>query len=481
MRRGSPRPRHSCLPDGATNFDAGAEAAAFAETCGLVLDDWQRWCLDQLLSERADGAWAATIGLLLMPRQNGKNAVLEALELAALYLFDEPRILHTAHQAKTAADHQRRMVALVRANPELEAITQVYDANGKEALLRLDNLARLEFITRGKKTARGGSPSRVVFDEALFLTDDQIQAIVPSLSAQSMNADGPPQMIYTSSAPLPDSFLLHRLRDRMLSGEASSMFGAEWGCELGCDISDRDLWYESNPGMGIRISEEWVAENELAIMTEEAFAIERLGVVYPPLTDAKDVKLPPDAWSATLSPAADAEPGKITLTFDVSKDGEWSSIAIGAGTIFDPYVEVIEHRQAAGWLPRRLVELVDKWQPLAVGCNGAGPAGAQVGPVLQAFREAGISADLLHQMSAPEYKQACGGFYTDVVEGRLRRPDGQGPLDNAAANAAERPLGDAWAWDVRSATVPISPLVAVTIARALLPTEVPAAAPVFVY
>jgi hypothetical protein len=42
-------------------------------------------------------------------------------------------------------------------------------------------------------------------------------------------------------------------------------------------------------------------------------------------------------------------------------------------------------------------------------------------------------------------------------------------------------LGDAWAWDVRNATVPISPLEAVTVARFLLPTEVPVAAPVFAY
>jgi len=483
VRQGRQRPRRSCLPTGAVSFAAGAEAAAFAETCGLVLDDWQRWCLDHLLSERADGSWAATIGLLLLPRQNGKNAILEALELAALYLFDEERVLHTAHLAKTAADHQRRMVALVKANPDLDAITKVYDANGKEALVRTDNGARLEFITRGKKSARGGSPSRVIFDEALFLTDDQIQAIVPSLSAQSMNAAGPPQMIYTSSAPLPDSFLLHRLRDRMLSGDASSMFGAEWGADLGVDIHDRDAWYDHNPGMGIRIAEEWVAENELAIMTEEAFSIERLGVVYPPLTDAKDVKLPADKWDATVTHRhVDVEPGAITIAFDVSRDGEWSSIAIAAGDIAAPYVEVIDHGKGVGWLPARIVELCAKWKPLAVGCNAAGPAGAQVAPVLEAMRNADIDVDVLRPMNASDYKSACGGLFTDVVEGRLRRPPDQGPLDVAAHNAADRPLGDAWAWDVRHATVPISPLVAVTIARALLPSEPPVAlAPVFAY
>jgi hypothetical protein len=109
---------------------------------------------------------------------------------------------------------------------------------------------------------------------------------------------------------------------------------------------------------------------------------------------------------------------------------------------------------------------------LAVGWNNAGPAAAQAGAVLDAFRTAGVDVALLNPVNTSDYKAACGGFYSDVVEGRLRRPDGQGPLDVAVAEASERPLGDAWAWDMRNATVPISPLEAATIARALLPVEV---------
>jgi hypothetical protein len=133
---------------------------------------------------------------------------------------------------------------------------------------------------------------------------------------------------------------------------------------------------------------------------------------------------------------------------------------------------VIDHRDGVGWLPARLAELVLKFTPTVVGVNGAGPAGAQIGPVLSAFSEAGISADLLVQLNTNAYKQACGGFYSDVIEGRLRRPAGQGPLDVAAGDAAERVLGDSWAWERRS-SVAISPLVAVTVARALLPVFVP--------
>jgi hypothetical protein len=161
----------------------------------------------------------------------------------------------------------------------------------------------------------------------------------------------------------------------------------------------------------------------------------------------------------------------VAVAFDVTKDGEWSSVAWSAGTLQSPYVEVRDHKQGTGWLPAYLVDLVQREKPSVVACNGAGPAGAMVGPILAAFAEAKIPAETLVQMPAREYVQACGGFYTDVIEGRLRRPAGQGPLDAAAADAAERLLGEAWAWDRRSSTVPISPLVAVTIARAFLPTE----------
>jgi hypothetical protein len=171
----------------------------------------------------------------------------------------------------------------------------------------------------------------------------------------------------------------------------------------------------------------------------------------------------------------------MSLSFGVAPDGEWSSIALSMGSLADPYVAVIEHRQGVGWLPGRLVELVERWSPLAVGFNNAGPAAAQSGSVLEAFRAAGVSAELLVPVNTQDYKSACGGFFTDVIEGRLKRPDGQGPLDVAVADAADRPLGDAWAWDMRNATVPICPLEAVTVARSLLPTEVPSVAPVFAY
>jgi hypothetical protein len=467
VRTGSQRPRTVRLPEprgGAT----GELAVELADLAGLRLDDWQRWCLTESLAENAAGRHSAFEVAILVGRQNGKGSILEARQLAGLFLLGERLQVHTAHEFKTCFEHFLRVVSLIESAPELDAKVQRVRRGAGEQAIELKSGERLRFVARSSGSGRGMSGDAVYLDEAFALTPQMMGALLPTLSARPN-----PQVWYTSSAPLSHSAVLHQVVKRGRDGGSDRLFFAEWSNELGVDPDDRDAWYRANPALGIRISEEFVAA-ELDALREmpDEFARERLGVVFPPPADRPQVKLPTEEWAATVTDSPPAvQPGAITIAFDVSLDGAWGSIAVGAADLAAPYVELVEHREGSGWIAARMVELVQKWQPIAVGCNGAGPAGAQVHPVREAFARAGIEPDLLKQMSAPEYKQACGGFFTDVVEGRLVRPGGQGPLDLAAGDASERPLGDAWAWNIRSATVPISPLVAVTIARALLPYE----------
>ena len=175
------------------------------------------------------------------------------------------------------------------------------------------------------------------------------------------------------------------------------------------------------------------------------------------------------------------QPGEVTFGFAVSKDGGWASITAAGGELDDSYVDLVEHRQGVGWLPGRLVELIERWEPIAIGCNSNGPSGAQVAGIQVAMQRADIDVTLLKLLTPMEYKNGCGGFYTDSKEGRLTRPAGQAPMDQAGLTAGERKLGDAWAWAVRDPTVPITPLEAATIARALLPAHRPQAKPTYAY
>lgn len=459
VRIGAQRPRLCHMPAGIVS-SAADEACDLAESCGLVLDDWQRWYVDGLLSEDRFGRWVAQQALLVCPRQNGKNSILEVIELAALFLFGEQRIIHTAHLAKTAADHMQRMVGLIKANPDLEALCQFYFANGKESIVRTDTGARLEFITRGKRAVRGGSPQRVVIDEALYLTDEQMQAILPALSAQSLNVEGAPQIIYASSAPLPESQVLHRVRQSIFDGKMPNAFGAEWSCEAGVDPTDREAWYASNPSLGIRISEQWIAENELPVLSPEAFAVERLGVVFGGDSALSEVP----EWGECLD--ADSQmSGKPSIAVDIDPDMAWTSVAV-AGLRSDGmvHVELVDRFTSPEDAVKALAVMHRKWRA-PVHLDSRAAAGALV-PSLMAAKVPVVeitTADLL---------KACAGFKQQVRDRRLRHR-GQVPLDVAVAGAAVRSIGEGWAWARKVSTVSISPLVAVTLAQFAVRAEQP--------
>lgn len=101
VRLGAQRPRWEQLPPGRVS-SAGQEAVDLAASIGLVLDEWQAWWLDHALSEQANGDWCASDTVLITGRQSGKNGILAALELFALFTLGETKIIHSAHEVPTA-------------------------------------------------------------------------------------------------------------------------------------------------------------------------------------------------------------------------------------------------------------------------------------------------------------------------------------------------------------------------------------------
>src|SRR5579884_3333553 len=108
---GAQRPRLSSVPEAA--FSLGPDAAELCGLAGLFLDPWQEFAVEALLRQRANGKWANRTGVLIVPRQNGKGAVDEAIELAWLMLMGFPIVLHTAHHAKTAKNAFDKMRARI--------------------------------------------------------------------------------------------------------------------------------------------------------------------------------------------------------------------------------------------------------------------------------------------------------------------------------------------------------------------------------
>lgn len=447
-RIGAQRPRRHALPRRRVG-SAGPDACEFAEGLGYELDDWQRWCIDGIFSEDDQYRLCATMVLILVSRQNGKNVILEVIELYAFYVLEWREIIHTAHLQDSSAGHMERLRLVIEANQEILPPTKFIEANGKERIVRTDTRGQIRFMTRSKKIGRSKSPRLIVLDEALFVTDDQVSAILPSMSAQSMKADQP-ILVYTSSAPIPESMVLHRHVARFAAGDLDGFF-ADWGSPVGTDPNDVDAWYASNPGLGIRISEAWVREQELAQMDPMGFAIERLGVIFAP--DESTSELP--EWPTCLD-AASQMVGKPAVAVDVAPDLSWVSIAV-AGARADKltHVEVVERLTSVDDAVEVLKKL-HKAHGRPIHLDPRAAAAAMI-PDLLAAKVPVV------EISTADLAKSCAHLKQLVKDGKVKHR-GQIPLDQAVRSAAIRSIGDGWAWTRKATTVDISPLVAVTLA-----------------
>ena len=472
----------------------GPHVGRVAESLGKPLMPWQQYVADVAMELDPDGNLHYRRGVVTVPRQSGKTTLVlpvfvhrSGAEFPVGKLESGPTRQTVVYTAQTRNDARKKwmkeFIPLLEASP----LRNMFDkrlTNGSEGL-DWSNRSTFDLMATMEKSGHGDTVDLGIIDEAFAQVDDRLeQAVEPAMLTRRS-----PQFWIISTAGENEEkspYLWSEVvagRDQCEAGTESRTAYFEWSLGPDDDLDDIDVIAARHPAVGYTVSVADLAERrDRAELKGDMAGFRRAYCnVWGTVAVHKEAKVPSELWAATVSAATKAGPGEVSLSFAVSKDGEHTSVAVGAGSLADPYVEVIDHRQGVGWLPGRLLELVDKWEPLAVGFNNAGPAAAQAGAVLEAFRAAGISADLLVPVNTQEYKAACGGFYTDIIEGRLRRPDGQGPLDVAVAEASERPLGDAWAWDIRNATVPISPLEAVTVARFLLPTEVVAAKPVFAF
>ena len=301
--RGSQEPRIKVEPQRVSSD--GPDAALLMETYGATLDKWQQDVLDCWLGKNEEGKYTVTSAGLSVPRQNGKNICLEAREFYGMIVNGE-KILHTAHQVRTSKKSFRRLAALFtdKRHPEIQDIVkQIRYTNGEEAI-ELDTGGSIEFSARSRQAARGfDGISLVVYDEAQELTDDQVEALMATLSA---SATGTRQIIYTGTPPYPGCPGEVFRRRRSVSITDASKYDAwhEWSIEAnGVDeikTEDKDLWYMTNPALGIRLTEEFTQE-EMNTLSKDGFARERLGWWMPVLAKGIDIAIPEEIWEACKS------------------------------------------------------------------------------------------------------------------------------------------------------------------------------------
>ncbi|MFB6771135.1 terminase [Streptomyces sp. NPDC056337] len=476
---------------------SGQEAVELAASVDLVLDAWQEHALHVGLGEKEDGSWASFEVAVNVPRQNGKGALIEARELAGLFLLGEPLIIHSAHEFKTALEGFRRIESLITNYDHLrKRVARVRRTTGEEAIELLSG-QRLRFLARSGGSGRGFTGKCLILDEDMILGDDAMGALMPTLAAVQ-----DPQVWYLGSAGIGAlSVQLARLRARALAAiEAGvpdpSLAYLEWSisphvreCREDCTDHDDPTLPEAvaraNPALGYRLSLEHT-ERERRTMGPEIFARERLGVGdYP--SDESDAwaVIGRDAWESLADDRSQpADP--VAFAIDVTPERSHASICVAGQSGAAVHVEVVDNRPGTDWVVARARELTEKWQPRCWVIDTGGPGGALIKDLTDALKVKPDDEDLdedleddeepellapIVQMKTRDVVQAVGQFYDAVAAHRIVHLD-QAPLATALAGARKRDLGDAWAWARRGVGVDISPLVAATHARWGLSAEI---------
>lgn len=505
-------------PDVASN-EAAVEAIEFADSYGLVLDESQQFTLHAGCGERADGTWAASTVADAETRQNGKGDTKIARAMPGLFLWDEPLLIWTSHEFKTANESFLRVVQFIEGSDELRArVKHIRYANGEQGV-ELRNGGRLKFAARTGGSGRGfAGCSTLFYDEAQHLSAEAVAASSATGAVQKRKFGAHGRQVWFAGSPgFATSKQWWELRLRALRGNGGRMLLTDrrgrhlpgkggrlalvehtaeriWLDEKGKlqseapDPEDRRTWALANSAYRYRIEHEFL-EDQLALLGPELFAREHLGAWDPLPSEELDhePKIPADKWAETLRVKFNTgliTPGDLTFAVDVEKGSTAGCITLGAGSLLGgSYVEQVPPfvKAGIGWIPARLLELHNRWRPKKIGIDVGGPAGAIWPSIVALFTAAKIDVDeLFHTFTLGELKQASGGFLADVEEGRLARASrrsstgelvGQPELDAAVADVAGRVLGDSWIPDRRTATVPVTPLTTAIMARHLLPAK----------
>lgn len=426
----------------------GPEAVSLAGSVGLVLDPWQSDFLIDAMGRDSAGRWAGDEACLVVPRQNGKTAVLVARALWGAVLGGEALILFTAHEFKTCREAFLLLKGLVESpafvDEHGEATVSV--SHGKEGIT-FPNGNRVLFIARTRTSGRGFSPDVVILDEAFELDDAALASLKPALSARSN-----PQMWFGSSAPHETSTVLRRVCLRGRGGEADRLTYYEWCADDDAASSDLSGWLQANPGIGYRLTLEYTA-SELDALEDDDFRRERLGIwsveVFASVFDLA-------AWKSLTDGRSVIVDG-LVFGLDVSPDKRAAVSACGFRGDGASHVEVVETFGSTAGVADRVAELVDVHGAALVVLDARSGANALV-PALDRL-DVPVKAT-----NASEMVQAVGMFEASIDAGTVRHLD-QPELLAALEGAARRQVGDAWALSRKSSKVDISPLVATVLAH----------------
>lgn len=317
----------------------------------ILLRSWQRALLGDLFQLRDDGHRRFRLGLVGMPRKNGKSALGSGLALAGL--FDEMG----AEVYSCAGDKDQARIVFgeakrsVEADPELSEVLKVY----RDAIEYPATSSVYRVLSAEAYSKEGLNPSLVIFDEVHVQPSDELWNV---MTLGSGTREDPLVLGITTAGVKVDQsgqdslcYRLWQYGNRVISGEIddNSFFFRWWGAKDGADHRDRAVWEAANPAFGDFLHVEDF-ETTVRTIPENEFRTKRLNQ----WVSASQAWLPGGSWEACEAERSIPDGAEVVLGFDGSFNGDSTALVV-CQVAEVPYLDV-----AACW--ERPVGDTGEWQ-----------------------------------------------------------------------------------------------------------------------
>ena len=395
--------------------------------------EWQKYILDAILATNKDGLWTHMKFGFSVPRQNGKNEVVAMREFYGLKKGE--KILHTAHRTTTSGTAFNRLLSIMEEAglEEDEDFTKI-KAIGREHIQLIDG-GKIDFRTRTSTGGLGESFDLLVIDEAQEYTDDQESALKYTIAA-SPN----PQTVLIGTPPTPISSgtVFTNLRNTTLEGNNEDAGWAEWSVEEQSDVRDVDLWYQTNPSLGLRLTERTirseVGDDDLD------FNVQRLGLWIK--YNQKSV-ISQNEWEELKIDKLPKLKGKLFVGIKYGHDGTNVAMSIAVKTknddIFVESIDCQSIRQGNAWIIAFLKQ-ADIQEVIIDGASGQNILASEI-------KDARIKKPILPTVR--EIIVANSTFEQGLFQQTLKH-SGQPSLSQVVTNCDKRNIGTSGGFGYRS-------------------------------
>lgn len=430
----------------------GDEALTLYRESGREAFPWQELIETDVMAVDDAGDWIHAFFGLEVPRQNGKGEILIMRELWGIK--NSETILHTAHRSATSHKAYEKLkkvmddagyIEMGKMGKNTAVPPKAYKATkqfGLESIQLLDEGGGIiYFRTRSELGGLGESFDLLIIDEAQDYTQGQQGALQYTIAASPKA----PQTIMTGTPPtLVSRGTVFAKRRRDIISGAKKGGWAEWSVyKKPENLNDRDLWYEANPSLGLRIRETTVAEEDQTDQLD--FLIQRLGFWH-------EYKLKSEitaaTWNGLKIPGDKLRPrGKLFAAIKYGADGVNVSLAIavkqeGDAPIFCEVIDCQSRTRGNDWILRVL-----KNAELA-GLVIDGRSGQST--ITQAIADESTLKRL--KVIEPTAGQAVEAYavFRQAVDDKALCHAGQPSLAQAVANCEKRLIGTNGAFGFRS-------------------------------